>query len=395
MGFKFFSIVFLISTATLSKEGEVLLNVGNHILFCTEGEVPQSQESSVFESERVQSTKRKRDLDLSRYETLMDFKVASASAQSLNRRVRHRPDNYVALKPKKLSAEEQLKDLLVMAEKKGGLPYEQTRKAVELMRTLYIRLENKSYKGNLTDYKNFLLIGEQLLKSIEKCPLQAIYFKEYTSLIKFLTGIGNTVYITSHEKKQFLSKYVSFYAQMEDFMQQRILTSRQQISYYRVCLRILNSILQVTDNLLEQKNLLDNIIVRNQDLLFTRKTLENCQDLTLLFDSYNRLYTLETDRTKKIKLLDAALDWGDRLKKNYKVSTEVRQFIKEYETQYKKRKKDVIELPSLSFNFSANSERRVIVTSLDNIDNYPGDFFLPNFKSSLDDQMLRSLERHG
>ncbi|WP_156956666.1 hypothetical protein [Candidatus Odyssella acanthamoebae] len=338
----------------------------------------------------VKAKGRRKKMDLSCYESLIDFQSAPISQES----VHPRQSGNVPLKVKNISSTKQLKNLLELSKNGQGLTHQKIQKAVQLMSDIYISLQNKSYDGSLKEYENFLVWGEQLLDAIMKHPLKAIYSKEYVSLIKYLTDIGNTVYKTSNEKKRLLVNYDSFHTQMKELIKHRLLTCNEQISYHRTYIRILNAILTVTDDPLEQKKLLYSIIDRNQELLLVKKTIEDCNDITFLFNNYGRLYALEADNKSKFTLLEDALAWCGKLRKDYKMRSELRQFIRTQAMQYQEWKKDVKEVLSLGFTPASSWEMWTILPfsyTLEAVSNRET-VLLPDFKPALDRQMLESFK---
>jgi hypothetical protein len=232
------------------------------------------------------------------------------------------------------------------------------------------------------------VLGKQLLDAIMNPSLQAIYSQDYVNLIQYLADIGNIVYRTSQEKKRLLSDYDSFHTQMKELMEQGLLTTTEQISYHRTYIKILCSILTVTDDPLEQKELLRRSIDRNQKLLLVKKNIELSSDITFLFKNYGHLYELETDNTAKLDLLEDALTWCKNLSKGYRMGSELRQIVRTHAQQYQKWKKNVL---SLRFNPVPGIEMLTILSpSYDFAAVTPGEtMLLPSFNPMMDYQMLQ------
>ncbi|WP_032113155.1 hypothetical protein [Candidatus Paracaedibacter symbiosus] len=62
-----------------------------------------------------------------------------------------------------------------------------------------------------------------------------------------------------------------------------------------------------------------------------------------MFNSYDRLYTLEADTTARFKIIVCAVDWCKKLSANYSVAPLVRHLIEQYASKYKSLKTTLLQ----------------------------------------------------
>ncbi|MBW8308760.1 MAG: hypothetical protein K0M45_03835 [Candidatus Paracaedibacteraceae bacterium] len=340
MQFKCFSIILFIFTSLFSMEVKALRysSVKGHFINIEKENIPPARNNSIYPDDLM---------ELAEVSTFTSTPIISTERPVLQRFVpKTKTVGLSQPLTQPFSLSKQLETLLNLSEKGERLPLKETINTAHLLGELYTELKSKTDERTFTGLQDFIILGERVVNAILAHSFQPRYLKEYVQLIHYLADIGDMVYKTPSDKMKLFSNYQSFHHHLEYLMKNHLVDSLEQSKYHHTCLKILRQALAVSQDPIEKKDLLHQIIMKGGWVLLLKRIIDSIEEVELLFNIYNQLYWLETDNKFKLTIVKNALSWSKILQKRRSdtLSDKIRSAIDLYTLQYEKWKKFEEEL---------------------------------------------------